>query len=63
MGATVLIEGTSRGTVTDRDGRFVIPAEKKAKLVVFLCEHEECQGESGTEDDNCFTRRIIVCFL
>ncbi len=34
IGATVLIEGTSRGTVTDRDGRFVIPAEKKAKLVV-----------------------------
>ena len=34
IGATVLIEGTNRGTVTDRDGRFVMPAAKKAMLVV-----------------------------
>ena len=34
IGATVLLEGTSMGTVTDVDGRFVIPAAKGDKLVV-----------------------------
>ena len=34
IGAIVLLEGTSMGTVTDVDGRFVIPAAKGDKLVV-----------------------------
>ena len=34
IGATVLLEGTNMGTVTDVDGRFVIPAAKGDKLVV-----------------------------
>ena len=34
VGATVLIEGTNMGTVTDVDGRFVMSASKEDKLVV-----------------------------
>ena len=34
LGATVLIEGTNMGTVTDVDGRFVMSASKEDKLVV-----------------------------
>ena len=34
VGATVLIEGTNMGTVTDVDGRFVMSASKGDKLVV-----------------------------
>ncbi len=34
IGAIVLLEGTNMGTVTDVDGRFVIPAAKGDKLVV-----------------------------
>ena len=34
VGATVLIEGTNMGTVTDVDGRFVMSALKEDKLVV-----------------------------
>ena len=33
VGATVLIEGTNMGTVTDVDGRFVMSASKEDKLV------------------------------
>ena len=34
IGATVLLEGTNMGTVTDVDGHFVIPAAKGDKLIV-----------------------------
>ena len=34
VGATVLIEGTNMGTVTDVDGRFVMSASREDKLVV-----------------------------
>lgn len=34
IGASVLIEGTNRGTVTDLDGRFIMPASKDDVIVV-----------------------------
>lgn len=34
IGATVLLEGTNKGTVTDREGRFTMPAAKGDKLVI-----------------------------
>ncbi|MDE6348477.1 MAG: carboxypeptidase-like regulatory domain-containing protein [Bacteroides sp.] len=34
VGATVLLEGTKKGTVTDREGRFTMPAAKGDKLVI-----------------------------
>ena len=34
IGAAVLIEGTNRGTVTDLDGRFILPVSKNEVIVV-----------------------------
>lgn len=41
IGATVLLEGTNMGTVTDVDGRFVIPCCKGGQVSSFLCEYED----------------------
>lgn len=34
IGATVRVDGTAQGTVTDLDGRFVLPADRNAKLSI-----------------------------
>ena len=43
VGASVLIEGTNRGTITDVDGRFIMSASKEDKLVVSYIDMESAK--------------------
>lgn len=50
------------GTVTDVDGRFVIPAAKGDKLVVSYVKMKTAKVKVCTEGNGYFKRRIIRIF-
>ena len=48
IGASVIIVGTTTGTITDADGRFVISAPKNSKLLISSIGLESVNVEAGT---------------
>ena len=50
VGAAIMVEGTSQGTVTDLDGHFVQRPEKESNAERRFCGFRYCETGTGCSD-------------